>query len=168
MDLRHFKKRIGLVLPLFSRTIKRDIFQMIPKMTREEREISVMIKNLLNNAENRVIYSTKSKSIRIQTRDKKYIISLTSNSIRINFVLIELNERIGNLLVDRVIDRMESDIDDMDNNVIEDRKKFLNDMNGIFIRGNTEFSKRSELVKNSSSKNIETTLSRILGDSINE
>lgn len=168
MGLRHFKKRIGLAFPKFGRTIRRDIFQMYPKMTPGEREISAMIRNLLSNPDNRVIYSIKSKSVRIQTRDKKYVVSLSTDHIRINLVLIPLNERIGNVLVDRVIDRMESDIDIMDKDVMVDQKEFLSDLNEVFIKTNIESAKRFELVKNTSPKNMESTLSRILGDPINE
>lgn len=156
-----------MILPKLGRSIKRDVFQMCPKMTREEREISSMIRNLLSNPENKVIYSIRSKSIRIQTKDKKYVVSLTSSYIRINFVLISLNERIGNLLVDRVVDRMESDIANMDKEVMVDQKEFLTGMNEVFIKANIESAKRLELVKNASSRNIESTLSRIMKEPIN-
>ena len=167
MSLRHLKKRISLAMPKLKRTVKRDIFQMCPKMTREERAISAMIRNLLSNQENRIIYSIRSKSIRIQTKDKKYVVSLTSSYIRINFVLISLNERIGNVLVDRVIDRMESDIANMDNDVMSDQKEFLSGMNDVFVKANVESAKRSQLIKNASSRNIESTLSRIMKEPIN-
>lgn len=168
MSLRHFKKRIGLVLPKFGRTLKRDIFQMHPKMTREEREISAMVRNLLSNPENRVAYSINGRSIRIQTKDKKYVVSLSSNHIRINFVTVSLNERVGTVLVDRVIKRIESDIAEMDREVMVDQKEFITGMNGVFIKNNVEFIKRSKLVKNAAAGNIESTLSRILKDSMNE
>lgn len=168
MNSRHFKKRISLVIPKMSRKIRRDIFQMYSKMTREEREISAMIRNLLSNPENRIIYSIRSKSVRIQTRDKKYAVSLSSDHIRINFVSIPLNERIGNALVDRVIERMESDIDNIDSDAMMDQKEFLSGMNGVFIKTNTESIKRLQLVKDASSRNTESILTRILTDQINE
>jgi hypothetical protein len=168
MRLRHFKKRISLILPKAGRTLKRNILQMHPKMTREEREISAMIRNLLSNPENRVFYSLGERSIRIQTKDKKYVVSLNSNHIRINFVTVTLNERIGTVLVERVIERIESDIREMDRYVMMDQKEFITGMNGVFIKNNMEFTKRSKLVKNASSRNIESTLSRILHDSMNE
>jgi hypothetical protein len=168
MKLRHLKKRIGLVLPKFGRTLKRNILQMHPKMTREEREISAMIRNLLSNPENKVAYSLRERSIRIQTKDKKYVISLNSNYMKINFVTVTLNERIGTVLVDRVIQRIESDIEEMDRDVMMDQKEFITGMNGVFIKNNIEFTKRSKLIKNASTRNIESTLSGILQDSMNE
>jgi hypothetical protein len=168
MSLRHLKKRISLILPKFGRTVKRDILHMSSKMTREEREISAMVRNLLSNPENKVAYSLRERSIRIQTKDRKYVVSLSSNHIRINFVTVSLNERIGTVLVDRVIERIESDIEEMDRDVMADQKEFITGMNGVFIKNNIEFIKRSKLVKNASSRNIESTLSRILQDSMNE
>ena len=168
MSLRHLKKRIGLAIPKIRRTINRDIFQMYPKMTREEREISAIVRNLLSNPENRVAYSIRGRSIRIQTKDKKYVVSLSNNHIRINFVTVSLNERVGTVLVNRVIKRIESDIEEMDREVMTDQKEFITGMNGVFIKNNVEFIKRSKLVKNASTRNIESTLTRILKDSINE
>ena len=168
MSLRHVKKKISLILPKFGRTVKRDIFQMCPKMTREEREVSSMIRNLLNNPENRVVYSVIGKSIRIQTKDKKYVIALTSKQVRINFVTISINERIGNALVEKVVNRIESDIDMMDEEVISDQKEFLVGMNEVFVKNNTDFMKRSEIIKNASGKNLEGTLSKILKNSLAE
>lgn len=168
MNTRNLKKRISLILPKFGRSIRRDIFQLCPKMTSEERKISSMIHNLLSNPENRVIYSVKGKSIRIQTKDRKYVVSLTNSNIRINFVTVSINERIGSVLVDLVINRIESDIAEMDREVISDQKEFLCGMNEVFIKANSEFTKRSEAVKNASSKNIESALSRILRDSMAE
>jgi len=168
MSFRHVKKRISLMLPKFGRTVKRDILYITPKMNREEREITSIIRNLLENPENRVVYSVNSKSIRIQTKDKKYLIALTNSQVRINFVNVTINERIGNRLFKSVIARIEDEIEAMDNDVVSDHKEFLSNMNGIFLRSNAEFAKRSSLVKKASSKNIETTLSRILHDSVNE
>jgi hypothetical protein len=168
MDTRNLKKRIGLILPKIGRIFRRDVFQMCSKMSREEREISSMVNNLLINPENRVIYSIKGKTIRIQTRDKKYVVLLTSKFIRINFVTVSINERIGNALIDRVINRIESDIEDMDRDVMTDQKEFLTGINNVFIKTNLESTKRSELVKNASAGNIENTLSRILKDSMSE
>lgn len=168
MSFRHIKKRIGLILPKFSRTIKRDVLYISTKMNREEREITSIIRNLLSNPENKVVYSVNSKSIRIQTKDKKYVIALTSGQVRINFVNISINERIGSKLFKNVISRIEDEISVMDNDVASDHKEFLRSMNGIFMKSNAEFSKRSEAVKNASQKNIESALSRILKDSMTE
>jgi hypothetical protein len=168
MSFRHVKKRISLILPKFGRTVKRDILYITPKMNREERQIKSIIKNLLENPENKIIYSINSKTIRIQTKDKKYVIALTNRQVRINFVNITINERIGSQLFEIVIARIESEIEAMDNDVVSDHKKFLSNMNDIFLRSNIEFVKRSSLVKKASSKNIETALSRILQDSVNE
>ena len=168
MSFRHIKKRIGLILPKFSRTIKRDVLYISPKMNREEREITSIIRNLLSNPENKVVYSVNSKSIRIQTKDKKYVIALTSGQVRINFVNISINERIGSKLFKNVISRIEDEISVMDNDVASDHKEFLRSMNGIFMKSNAEFSKGSEAVKNASQKNIESALSRILKDSMTE
>jgi hypothetical protein len=137
-------------------------------MTREEREIASIVRNLLANPENNVIYSVNSKSIRIQTKDKKYVIALTNRQVRINFVNIPINERIGDKLFKSVIARIEAEIEVMDNDVISDHKKFLSSMNGIFVKSNAEFAKRSSLVKKASAGNIESTLSKILHDSVNE
>ncbi len=168
MSFRHIKKRISLILPKFGRTVKRDILYITPKLTREEREITSIIRNLLINPENKVVYSVNSKSIRIQTRDKKYVISLTSSQVRINFVNIKINERVGGKLFKSVIDRIEDEVEEMDRGVISENAGFLSTMNSIFVRNNEEFSKRSSLVKKASSKNIENTLTRILQNSINE
>jgi len=157
-----------LILPKFGRTVKRDILYITPKLTREEREITSIIRNLLINPENKVVYSVNSKSIRIQTRDKKYVISLTSSQVRINFVNIKINERVGGKLFKSVIDRIEDEVEEMDRGVISENAGFLSTMNSIFVRNNEEFSKRSSLVKKASSKNIENTLTRILQNSINE
>ena len=148
MSFRHIKKRIGLILPKFGRTVKRDILYLTPKMNRVEREITSIIRNLLSNPENKVVYSVNSKSIRIQTKDRKYVIALTSSQVRINFVNISINERIGSQLFKSVIDRIESEIEVMDNDVISDHKEFLSSMNGIFMKTNAEFNKRTAMVKN--------------------
>jgi hypothetical protein len=168
MRFRHIKKRIGLIFPKFSRTVKRDILYISPKMNREEREITSIIRNLLSNPENNVVYSVNSKSIRIQTKDKKYVIALTNSQVRINFVTIPINERIGSQLFESVIDRMESEIAVMDNDVISDHKEFLSSMNSIFMKNNVEFVKRSAMVKNVSARNMDTKLSNILINSISE
>jgi tRNA(Ile)-lysidine synthase TilS/MesJ len=168
MSFRHIRRRIGLILPKFGRGIKRNIFCISPKMNREEREITSIIRNLLENPENKVVYSVNSKSIRIQTKDKKYVIALTAGWVRINFVDISINERIGSKLFKNVISRIENEISVMDNDVASDHKEFLRRMNGIFMKSNAEFSKRSEAVKNASQKNIESALSRILKDSMME
>lgn len=168
MSFRHIKKRISLILPKFGRTIKRDILYITPKMNREEREITSIVKNLLENPENKVVYSVNSKSIRIQTKDKKYVIALTNSQVKINFVNITINERIGGKLFKSVIARIENEIEVMDNDVISDHKEFLSSMNGVFVRSNAEFIKRASLVKKASSRNIESTLSKILENSMNE
>lgn len=168
MSFRHIKKRIGLILPKFGRTVKRDILYLTPKMNRVEREITSIIRNLLSNPENKVVYSVNSKSIRIQTKDRKYVIALTSSQVRINFVNITINERIGSHLFKSVIDRIESEIEVMDNDVISDHKEFLSSMNGIFMKTNAEFSKRTQIVKNVSARNMDAKLSNILINSVNE
>jgi hypothetical protein len=168
MSFRHIKKRIGLILPKFGRTVKRDILYLTPKMNRVEREITSIIRNLLSNPENKVVYSVNSKSIRIQTKDRKYVIALTSSQVRINFVNITINERIGSHLFKSVIDRIESEIEVMDNDVISDHKEFLSSMNGIFMKTNAEFNKRTAMVKNVSERNMDAKLSNILINSVNE
>ena len=168
MSFRHIKKRIGLILPKFGRTVKRDILYITPKMNRVEREITSIIRNLLSNPENKVVYSVNSKSIRIQTKDRKYVIALTSSQVRINFVNISINERIGSQLFKSVIDRIESEIEVMDNDVISDHKEFLSSMNGIFMKTNAEFNKRTAMVKNVSARNMDAKLSNILINSVNE
>jgi dTDP-glucose pyrophosphorylase len=168
MSFRHVKKRIGLILPKFGRTVKRDILYISPKMNREEREITSIIRNLLSNSENKVVYSVNSKSIRIQTKDKKYVIALTSSQVRINFVNISINERIGGQLFKSVINRIEAEIEVMDNDVISDHKEFLSNMNGIFMKSNAEFTKRTAIVKNVSARNMDSKLSNILINSVNE
>lgn len=167
MSFRHVKKRIGLILPKFSRTVKRDILYISPKMNREEREITSIIRNLLSNPENKVVYSVNSKSIRIQTKDRKYVIALTSSQVRINFVTININERIGGQLFNSVINRIEGEIEVMDNDVISDHKEFLSSMNGIFMKTNAEFNKKTEMVKNASVRNVDAKLSNILINSLN-
>jgi hypothetical protein len=168
MSFRHIKRRIGLILPKFGRSIKRDILYISPKMNREEREITSIIRNLLSNPENKVVYSVNSKSIRIQTKDKKYVIALTGSQVRINFVSISINERIGSKLFKSVINRIEDEISVMDNDVISDHKEFLSSMNGVFMRSNAEFNKRTQMVKNISSRNMDAKISNILINSFNE
>jgi hypothetical protein len=56
----------------------------------------------------------------------------------------------------------------MDNDVASDHKEFLRRMNGIFMKSNVEFAKRTEMVKNVSPKNMDVKLSNILINSVNE
>jgi hypothetical protein len=163
MNIRLFKKRTKLILPMVGRFIKRDVFHMDSKMTREEREILSIIRKLLENPETKVIFSPNSGSVRLQTRDKKYVVSAESKCIKVNYTEVQVGEKVGKFIMSLILHRIESEVVSMDRDILAERKDFLHEVNNSMSRINLDFYKKIEIIKNSHSEIATSEISKIIG-----
>ena len=148
-------RKLKLFLPKIIRSSRRVLFITDMKHTGEERLIKSIVCNFLSNPDCKVIYSPLKKSVRIQTRDKKHTISVSTNFIYINDSHFSIRDLFGSHLLEKCIGRIESDIQIMDSFINSERSNFLKEIKNSSVRAIHEYERRIEILEKSSSDNME-------------
>jgi hypothetical protein len=132
MNLRRFKKRVKLSFARFSRIATGRSSEIRRRKSKNERMIVRIVRSVLNVPDSRVYYSHKSSRFFLHTKDRRYIISMDSESIRITnhhfFFNSDLRSSVSDELINLAFSRIEEDMIKLESASIFNENIFLTEV----------------------------------------
>jgi hypothetical protein len=132
MNLRRLKKRMSLNFVRFSRIATGRSSEIKHRRSKNERMIIRIVRSVINVPDSRVYYSPKSSRFFLHTKDRRYIISMDSESIRITnhhfFFNSDLRSSVSDELMGLAFSRIEEDMIKLESASIFNENIFLNEV----------------------------------------
>lgn len=132
MNLRRLKKRMSLNFVRFSRIATGRSSEIRHRRSKNERMIIRIVRSVINVPDSRVYYSPKSSRFFLHTKDRRYIISMDSESIRITnhhfFFNSDLRSSVSDELMGLAFSRIEEDMIKLESASIFNENIFLNEV----------------------------------------
>lgn len=132
MNLRRLKKRMSLNFVRFSRIATGRSSEIKHRRSKNERMIIRIVRSVINVPDSRVYYSPKSSRFFLHTKDRRYIISMDSESIRITnhhfFFNSDLRSSVSDELMGLAFSRIEDDMIKLESASIFNENIFLNEV----------------------------------------
>lgn len=132
MNLRRLKKRMSLNFVRFSRIATGKSSEIKHRRSKNERMIIRIVRSVINVPDSRVYYSPKSSRFFLHTKDRRYIISMDSESIRITnhhfFFNSDLRSSVSDELMGLAFSRIEEDMIKLESASIFNENIFLNEV----------------------------------------
>ena len=118
------------------------------QVTKKERTLRKIIRGVLQDPENRVLYSPESYRIFAHNKTKTYIISFDDREIRITnhkfFSSFSVNPEFGRILIREAYDRIENDLRELESESVCNEDFFLNEVCDNLTDTSTKKSKVQE------------------------
>ena len=141
MTLRTIKNIVLLKLYKLSRIIKGGSYNRT-KLSKKERTLKKIIKEILENPESRIYYSPESYRIFTHNKEKTYIISFDGREVRItnhrSFSKFDVNPEFGKKLIRSAFERIESDMGKLESEAVSNEDIFLDGVYDNFKNPNLE------------------------------
>ena len=132
MTLRTFKKKIKLRFIRYYRIFSGKSTEINHRRTKNERMIIKIVRGVINAPDSMVHYSHNSSRFFLHTKDKRYIISMDSCSIRITnhhfFFNSDLRLPVADQLISLVFSRIEDDMKELESDSVYNENIFLSEV----------------------------------------
>lgn len=161
-SIRRFRKKVKIFVSKLGRIVTRGTWDRTRK-TKQERNVSRIVRTLLNTPDSKVYCLPGSSRISITPKDKKYIITFDDNDIKISnhkfFFNASLRYNISQELISLATERLKNDLKKLNAEVVYNEENFLDD---VYVTLKKNKDKYHQM--NSASQECELPIEKIVSD----